>query len=431
MQWQRRAAAGTVAAGALLAVMSAPIASAASPPPVAPAPSTADLVQATLAMSDMQFQPPLLTGPTAKAIYTIGFTNPPGGQDPWPVCVYGDRNREVAVPADLAVGYNARNGSLAQTEYVYPTPAAGAAAWEALSATIAKRCSGTWTDKDGTSKVTSRRLPAQGAAGAGWSVTTVTPYNVLHVAIAPVDGGIQQVVYADQSPTLKAGVAAGVDALSYSLAGTWAKRATLPMQQGWVTVDAASSMLRPSDVPSELPVTTPQDGGWSTQYSTAPGYGPGTCGRNATAGSWSSTSSLGGWGDVTSEPGSLIQSVEAYQSDDASAYAWRQLRKAILACNDPKRPAISQTKAAVRTSSGESTFVYNGVPALWLRQFESDPQSGFSLKSYTVYVLAENNIQSLVYYETRDGMTQIPLDQLAVNVLAGTLADRVLAAQSG
>ncbi|MBI1349991.1 MAG: hypothetical protein GC156_02605 [Actinomycetales bacterium] len=401
-------------------------------PPLAPPPPTTDLVQATLAMSDMQDQPALLTGPSAKATFSTGFTNPPGGQDPWPVCIYGSTYpSSVAVPATLAVGYSSSNGYLTQTEYTYPTPAAGTNAWASLSASIAKHCDRTWTDEDGTSKVSRTRLPAQGAAGDGWAVATFTPSSVLYVTVAPVDGGIQQLVYYRQGRTLPAGVSAAVDALSYQLADTWAKRATLPMQQGWVTVDTAASMLRAADLPAELPVTSPAAGGWSSFSSTAPGSGPRTCTDNAGAGTWTSISSLGGWGDVGAEPGELMQEVEAYQSDSEVAEVWRQLRRIVLACNDPAAPAISQSKQVTRISGGVSEFVYHGVPALWLRQLTSDPQSGFTTKSYTVYLMAENNIQSLTYYLSRDGLRQIPLDQLAVNELARTLADRLLAAQSG
>ena len=154
--------------------------------------------------------------------------------------------------------------------------------------------------------------------------------------------------------------------------------------------------------------------------------------KDAPAGTWSFSTSLGGSGDIEASPGALWQNVSMYQTADSAADVWRQLRKAVLACNDPRVPAISQTREISRSVSGESELTYDGVPAVWSRQFMTDilGRDSFSTKTYTVHLLVDNTIQSLTYYETRDGVRQLPLDQLAVNTLAVELADRYVAAAS-
>ncbi len=244
--------------------------------------------------------------------------------------------------------------------------------------------------------------------------------------MVPVGDAIQVTSYVRQSPTLGSRVPAAINALSGRLADRWAQRATAPNSQGPLVTGAETSMLMTSDVPAELPVTTPEEGGWSSFTADAPGNGPWTCAlrANLPAGSWTFSSSLGGTGDVTAEPGALLQAVNVYQTDDAASAAWIKLRRAVLGCNDPSRPPISPTKPISRTASGVSAFQFDGVAAVWSRDFSTDPGSGFSMKSYTIHVLSGNAIQSVTYYLTRDEIADLPLDQLAVNTLAEQLMMR-------
>ena len=428
-----RGSVSIVGVGAVLAMalgMGVP-ATAASAPPVAPAPAPTSLVHAVNAMIQVTFDDQLLVGPAAKATFQNGFIVPPGGQDPFPVCVHATGYRVVAVPDTLAVGYFAESGNIHQSVYDYPTAEAGQKAWQRLSSAIARKCRGTWTDESGTSTVERTRLPAEGSAGAGWSVTTRTPYNVLHVAVRPVDGDILMLAYAKQSPTIKAAVPARVDALSTRLATQWAGRATAPADEDALTTWVVPAMLQSDDVPATLPVTSPEDGGWSGFTSSAPGNGPTSCRANGQGGSWSFWSTRGGWGDVTAEPGALSQNVEVYQSDDAARQAWRKLRAATLRCGASPASGVSRANAADRTSSGVSALAYAGVPGVWLREFSTYPESGFSTNHYSVSLLVGNTIQQVSYYESREKLGQIPLDQAAVNQLASTLADRWVAAQGG
>jgi hypothetical protein len=383
-------------------------------------------VAATNAMLSFDLAAALSAGAGNDATFQTGFTNPPGGQDPLPVCQYSSRGTGVMVPDAMAVGYSAMNGFVWQSLYQYPSAEAAARAWARLSTAVGARCSGSWTNDDYAWKVSRKRLPASGAAGAGWAVTTTSNVNVQHTAVVPVGDAIQVTSYVRQSPTLGARVPAAINTLSGRLADRWAQRASAPNSQGPLITGAETSMLMTTDVPAQLPVTTPEDGGWSSFTASAPGNGPWTCAlrANLVAGSWTFSTSLGGTGDVTAEPGQLAQNVEVYQTDDAASAAWTKLRRAVLGCNDSSRRPISPTKPINRNASGVSAFEFDGVAAVWSREFSTDPGSGFSMKSYTIHVLSGNAIQSVTYYLTRDEIADFPLDQLAVNTLAEQLMIR-------
>ena len=429
-------AAALTTAGLLLAAV--PATAVDQPPPTAPVPSATEVVQATNAMMNVTYDRALLTGPLASAAFQTGYMIPPGGQDPYPVCDHGAGYNPIRIPDRLAVGYQASNGNVTQVEYVYPSAAAGEAAWVALSARIEQMCQGDWSDGDGYKKVTRKKVSAQGAAGAGWAVTTVMDLSTMHVVVRPVDGGIQSIVYYTQrdttgSSTMKSSVPAAVNELSIRLADRWARRSTLPIESERMASWAVPAMLQPADVPAVLPVTTSADGGWANVNVSAPGSSVMTCGRDAFAGSWSFTSSLGGWGDVSAEPGALWQEVAMYQTSDAAQGAWREVRRAVLGCNETNPAGISAKRDINRTLSGTSELAYDGVPAVWFRTLStsmSGTPDAFTTKAYRVYLLVDNTIQSLSYYESQQGLRQIPLDQLAVNTLAEQLADRWVTAAS-
>jgi hypothetical protein len=396
----------------------------AATPPVAPPPPPAELTTATNAM--LGFDLPAALAPAADSDVQIGYINPPGGQDPLPVCVYGPRNRTVSVPSTLAIGYGATNGYVGQSVYEYPSRAAADRAWKTLDAAIGAHCSGTWTDDNGTWTVSRTALPASGAAGRGWSATTTSPGSVIHVAVAPVGDAIQVVSYVRQSTPLGARVPAAIASLSGRLADRWAARATLPNTQGPLLTGATQSMLTEADVPAALPVTAPADGGWSSFDGTTPGNGPWSCAPTAKvpAGSWSFLTSLGGTGDILSEPGSLLQAVEVYQSDDAATAAWAKLRRTVLACADSSGGTLASGNSISRTTTGESALVVDGTAGVWSRQFSTEPSIPLSAKTYSIHLLSGNAIQTVTYYTTVMELQQIPLDQLAVNTLAEQLLQR-------
>ena len=392
--------------------------------PVAPPPSPAQLTVATNAM--LGFDLPAALAPARDADAQTGFTNPPGGQDPLPVCIYGPRYRTVSVPDTLAVGYSATNGYVGQSVYEYPSRAAAERAWKKLDAEIGAHCSGSWAVDDSTTTVSRTRLPASGAAGRGWAATTTMPGSVILVAVVPVGSAIQVVSYVRQGAPLGARVPAAIASLSTRLADRWAARASLPSTQGPLLTGATQSMLTPADVTAALPVTAPADGGWSTFNGTTPGNGPWSCADSAKVptGSWSFIVSLGGTGDIVSEPGSLLQSVEVYQTDDAAAAAWAKLRRSVLACADSSGGSIASGKAISRTTTGESALVVDGTAGVWSRQFSTEPSIPLSAKSYSIHLLSGNAIQTVSYYVTVMELEQIPLDQLAVNTLAEQLLER-------
>lgn len=418
--------------GVVLAVLAsalvlggAPAAHAATPP-LAPPPSPQQLAKATNAMLGFDLPRVLAAGADADAGLRTGFINPPGGQDPLPVCVYGPQYATVSVPDTRAVGYSARNGFVSQSVYDYPSARAAERAWARLDADIAARCSGSFSIEGSTVTVTRTRLAATGAAGRGWAVTTTGFGSVTHVAVAPVGNAIQVVSYYRQAATLGARVPAAIAGLSDQLAERWTRRDTLPDRQGPLLTGAALAALTPADVPAALPVTRPAAGGWSSYGADSPGDGPWTCAQTSdlVAGSWSFSTSLGGTGDIVSEPGSLLQDVEVYQSADAARTAWNRLRRAVLACNDPGRNPLTARDTSSRTLSGESELTVGGVPGVWSRQFSVERDMPLSSKSYSISLLSGTAIQTLTYYTTVDEATQIPLDQLAVNTLAEQLLQR-------
>ena len=420
---------GTLAAALLLG--SAPTALAA-PTPVAPPPAPEQLAAATNALLGFDIPRVLEAGVSSDSGFSTGYINPPGGQDPLPVCVYGPQYTTVSVPDTLAVGYSANNGFVGQSVYDYPSAAAAKRAWSRLDADIAAHCSGSFSTEGSTVTITRTRLAATGAAGRGWAVTTTGFGSVTHVAVVPVGDAIQVVSYIRQASALGARVPAAIADLSGLLARRWASRATLPDRQGPLLTGAALAALTPADIPAALPVTAPRDGGWSMYRAASPGDGPWTCAQTSDLdeGSWSFSTSLGGTGDIVSEPGSLLQDVEVYQTDDAARAAWNQLRRAVLACNDPGRNPLTARDTSTRTLSGVSALAVNGVPGVWSRQFSVDRSMPLSGKSYSISLLSGSVIQTLTYFVTVDDAAQVPLDQLAVNTLAEQLLQRWVTVQA-
>jgi hypothetical protein len=415
----------SAATAGLLVLGVAPIALAA-PPPVAPPPSPTQIAAATNAMLGFDL-PAILdnaTGPLAG--YSTGYTNPPGGQDPLPICVYGEMYRNVSVPGTLAVGFMARNGYVSQSVYEYPSPTAADRAWSRLDRDIAARCGGSWTSDGSRVTITRSRLAATASAGAGWLVTTTGLGSVTAVAVRPVGDAIQVVSYQRQAASLSPRVPPAIATLSTALADRWARRDALPNTQGALLTTAALAALTPADVPATLPITSPADGGWSMFSADSPGDGPYTCtaSPSRSRGSWGVVTDLGGSGDVIASPGSLMQDVEVYQSNDAARAAWTALRRAVLGCNDPAGNPWAVGGTGTRTVSGVSELAFEGVPGVWSREFTVYRDLPLSGKSYSVSLLSGNVIQTLSYYTTVDRVSQIPLDQVAVNALAVTLLTR-------
>ncbi len=211
--------------------------------------------------------------------------------------------------------------------------------------------------------------------------------------------------------------------------------AALALTQDPLLTSAQRAMITPADVPASLPYTLPADGGWSTFQSYEPGNGPWVCGDSTLPkGTASFEAGFGGQGGVTAEPGAWDQRVEAYATADAARKAWRKLTAAVLDCTDGGSGPLSQKKQESRQASGTSALTFEGTPGVWSRELDTYPDTGspgFSSKNYMISLLVGNAIQTVTYYTTVDGITDMPLDQAAVNAVAEQLAQRWVDASAG
>ena len=404
-------------------------------------PSSAEQIVATNAMlrtGDLGGS--LATAATSKDAFRIGYLIPPGGQDPLPVCVYAPRYKTVSVPGDSAVGYSAQYGAVTQDVYRYPSAAAAQRAWATLDRAIPAKCKGSFLDGGDRSTLSSKPLPAFAGGAPGWSVLDLTTSSVLYSTVYLVGDAIQQVTYTAQRPSLPRATAQAIDTLAGTLAARWADRQGLPLTQSATLTKAQTVMLGVADVPAELPVLSPQRGGWSDFTSYQPAGDLFGCfgvleklGANATF-----QVSYGGTGDIFPEVGSIGQELYTYASPESAKADWTRLAKAMTKCSRNATAALPTRGDFERDQHGTSALTYGGVPGLWSRSLEWFDGSGqqcsnasgpvacasFSVKSYTLYLLVGDAIQSVGYVTGVEALKAPKLDQLAVNVLAEQLADR-------
>lgn len=438
---------GVTALAALLAAtmaLATPSA-AAQPDPVLPPPSADVFVSTTNAMMRPGDVPASLL---PKGAWSVGFQSPPGGQDPFPVCVYG-RNSTVTLPLENAIAYQAGANGFAQIVYDYSSTAKAQAAWSRVNRQVPARCTGAYTLDDSTTTITSGRLPAAAGSPAGWwvrsDVSGGSGYGT-YMTVRPVGDAIQMVYLYNDSSTPTRAQAARINALSRTLAVRLAGAAALPLTQDPLLTTAQRAMITTTDVPASLPYTLPADGGWSTFQSYEPGNGPWVCGgSNLPKGSASFESGFGGQGDITAEPGAWDQRVEVYGTAAAAGRAWRKLSTAVLSCTEGGSGPLSQTKQVSRQSSGTSALTFEGTPGVWSRELDTYPDTGsctnaagksvacegFTAKNYMISLLVGNAIQTVTYYTTVDGIRDMPLDQAAVNAVAEQLAQRWAATSVG
>jgi len=438
---------GVTALAALLAATMALTApsGAAQPDPVLPPPSADVFVSTTNAMMRPGDVPASLL---PKGAWSVGYQSPPGGQDPFPVCVYG-RNSTVTLPLENAIAYQAGANGFAQIVYDYSSTAKAQAAWNRVNRQVPARCTGAYTLDASTTTITSGRLPAAAGSPAGWwvrsDVSGGSGYGT-YMTVRPVGDAIQMVYLYNDSSTATRAQAARINALSRTLAVRLAGAAALPLTQDPLLTTAQRAMITPTDVPASLPYTLPADGGWSTFQSYEPGNGPWVCGgSNLPKGSASFESGFGGQGGITAEPGAWDQRVEVYGTAAAAGRAWRKLSAAVLSCTEGGSGPLSQTKQVSRQSSGTSALTFEGTPGLWSRELDTYPDTGsctndagkavacegFTAKNYMISLLVGNAIQTVTYYTTVDGIRDMPLDQAAVNAVAEQLAQRWAATSVG
>ena len=375
---------------------------------VAAPPSSTALTAATNAMlAPTDVVAPLRT----TREWSNGFINPPGGQDPLPVCVSGSGFREVSIPDTDAIGYSSSLRPLYQNVYQYPSQLAADRAWSTLNQQITQRCKGTYQINGGNARiaVTSTRIPAAGNIPQGWGVNTVGT-NGKYSTVHQVGDSIVMLSFLPERPSTVA-QRSTLNRLAVTVAERWATRDSLSITQPAAMTHAQQVMLQPIDVPAALPVTTPTNGGWGNSGASMFPSEPSTCASrvNIPKASQLYSAGLGGQGDVLSIPGAISQLIYDYGTPDAAQAAWQRYARATNSCKN----------------AGTSAFVFNGTPAVWQRSMDND---NFTNKTYTVSVLAGNAIQAVTYYASMETVGPLTIDQAAVNVLAEKLAQRYLAA---
>ena len=420
---------GVVAAVVLGGALGAPLAAQAADRNAAP-PSASALTSATNAMlrpSDVPTTISSLPSQYSDADdFRTGFLNPPGGQDPLPVCSYGNDFKTVSVPVSGATGYLVTSGVVTQNVYAYPSAAEASAAWRTVTTQLQARCKGSFTRDGKKFSVNASSIPGLGGV-SGWGVNS-RGYQASYSALHNLGNAIQMVTVMSSAPAINATRAGAVNTLAATLAGRWVDQANLPLTQDPFITQAARTMLQPADVPATLPITQPSNGGWSSFLANLPGSSPSTCNARAKilAGAESFTTSLGGEGDVFPLPGAISQSVFVYDSAADAQRAWNQLKTAQAKCTENAGKPIPASGSFNREVNGVSPLTFGGVPGIWLRELMIE-DFGISQKSYSIDLLLGNAIQTVTYTRSINKAGQVPLDQAAVNALAESLALRWVA----
>lgn len=421
--------AAAVLASSLAAVTLAPGALAAER--IVDPPSSTALVAATNAMlRPADVAAPLMVGvPRADRQFSTGYFNPPGGQDPLPVCVSGPGYRTVSIPRSDAIGYLARYGPVNQYEYQYPSAKRASAAWEQLSKQISSKCNGSYTEEGEKTTNTAKRMSGVPGGPRGWSVTNTGRYEAIS-NVHLIGDTIQLVAYVGGEKAVPARASSAFSTLATTLADRWAERDSLPVTQDATLTQAETDMVQPADVPTGLSLATAADGGWSSFQNYQPAVGPDVfCRGDAKLpkGAQTFQSVLFSGGDVLGVIGKgwVAQKVEVYATPELAQEAWAKVTAAVSKCTLNAAKPIPAKKEFRRLINGVSTVSVNGVPAVWVSGLDTyDFDKGYTNGTYSVYLLAGDSIQEVTYGLTRKGVGEVAIDQAAVDSMAQALADR-------
>lgn len=396
-------------------------------------PPAADaLVEATNAMvRPADLAAPLLVGvPSKDRQFNTGYFNPPGGQDPLPVCVSGPSYKTVSIPRDDAVGYLASYGRVNQYEYEYPSAARAQQAWAELSKQVSSKCNGSFTEQGVQTVNKATRVAGVPGGPQGWAVANSGNLNAFS-AVHLIGDTIQMVAYNGGQGVVPAKSRTAMAKLATTLAGRWADRGTLAVTQDATLTKAERTMVQPSDVPAALSLASGADGGWSSYQGSVPAYGPEVfCKGEAKLpkGTQTFESVLFSGGDVLGVIGKgwVSQRVEAYASAALAQQAWVRVTEAVAKCTQNATKPISTKKDFERLTNGVSTVAVNGVPGVWVSGLDTYPtiDKGYTNGTYSVYLLAGDSIQEVTYGITQKGVGEVAIDQGAVGSMAGVLADR-------
>ena len=407
----RHPLAAALLAGALLAL---PISSAHAqqPQPHAPAPSAQQLTVATNALMRPGDLPQALDFFGAGSSFETGYTNPPGGQDPFPVCqVPGSRSEPLYVPADLAVGFSARiatenfSHQLVQDVYQYPDAQAAGSAWNTINTAIPTTCSGTFRSDGSEVTLTATRIPGLPDGQQGWGIAVEGAYST-YTTVHVLGDAIQLITYTrflrDSDPPqgpISPAVHTAINGLAGALAGRWVARDTLPITQPAILTQAASSMLQPADVPSTLPIGSPAQGAWSNFTANTPANPLDACRitDDRRVGAVSFNVGLGSDGGPMATPGVVGQIVHHYPSPEQARAAWESYSRDVAAkCSENATGAVPWNTIFERVVSGVSPLTFNGTPGLWYRYLTTNGgRFASTTKSYTIVLLVGSSIQQV------------------------------------
>jgi len=428
-----RPAFGAVAAAvasSLLVVTLTPAAAAAER--IADPPSADALVAATNAMlRPVDLAAPLTVGvPSKDRRFSTGYFNPPGGQDPLPVCVSGPLYKTVSIPRDDAIGYLATYGRVNQYEYEYPSAARAQQAWNELSKQVSSKCNSSFTEQGVQTVNRASRVAGVPGGPRGWAVANSGNLNAFS-AVHLIGDTIQLVAYNGGQGAVPAKARTAMAKLATALAGRWAERDTLPVTQDATLTKAETDMVQPADVPAGLSLATAADGGWSSFQNYQPAVGPDVfCRGDATLpkGVQTFQSVLFSGGDVLGVVGKgwVSQSAEVYASAALAQDAWSKVTAAAARCSENVTKPVSKKKEFTRLTNGVSSVTVGGVPAVWVNRLDTFPDMdpGYSNGAYTVYLLAGDSIQQVTYGITQKGISEVTVDTGAVETMAEMLADR-------
>jgi hypothetical protein len=391
----------------------------------APAPTPAVATQTTNSMLQQGDVPAVLG--SASGINT-GYTIPPGGQDPFPLC-FDPGNYEVLPSIKGAIGYFSRADQVTQEIYVYPNPATAQAAWSVLDRQISRQC--TFVDVNGKDRVRSRqgKLPD----GSGRWVRMDLNFQespAFYSAVGVVDNGIVITRFQGSKGLKQTTVdqRAAVDALFSVLAKRYAERSTLGPLQPVATTQAQMRLLQPGDIPASLPILQPANGAWADQSAQYPGNWPfNSCNPDKAflpSGVGYFSQNLGSTGDVFAKTGMVNQQVVSYNDASTALAAWNVVNRTIKECNKVEGTLYAKG-ANFKTVTG--VVDVSGMPGLFIRDIDTQNfgrGNRFVTKAYTVFTLSGDAIISVDYASSRMGMTRFTINESAVRDLTATAVQK-------
>lgn len=417
-------------AGALVAALSlvTPLAHAA-PQGQATPPTPDQLRQTTTSMLQPSDVPSALAGSGAQ---NIGYYIPTGGQDPYPVC--GTPTGKSALPdLTMTIGYFSEIGDISQQLIVYPSNEAATTAWEALARKIARSCSYSAKIDGVSTTVTNGALNSNGALWTRRDSQSPN-YGSEYSGVGLVGDAI--IILRVENPkkvSTTAAQRASIESLVPLMMQRYLNKDNGGGVQSTLLSIAETAMVTPDDMPSTLPINTPEEGSWSLFTADLPGtvpFNPCYPGDSdiLPAGTGSFSADYGGTGDIQYTGAAVMQQVFTYADESAADAAWKQLSRRITECNDRAGKLYSKTGSAWKSRTGTSAVVVDGTPGIYVRyittQGNQDKDNRFTERNYRLMLKSGSVISWLTYDTGVAGIRKLTINEPAVNQLAVELIDR-------